>query len=138
MCAPLQTKQHHKSRLCSAAVGSLRPYTVVLRWGVVMIMTFPQLQCQSLQSLLLVQSRHTFLDKRHHPERDGDKKKKTLQDEPPSLIDPPVNHELAAGDNQQIVGHFSVLKGSMVTSHKLKWPRKIHRIDCVLINLVHT
>ncbi len=46
-------------------------YTVVLRWGVVMIMAFSQLQSQCFQSLQLVQSSHAFLDKRHHPERDG-------------------------------------------------------------------
>lgn len=67
-----------------------------------MIMAFSQLQSQGFQSLQLVQSGHAFLDKRHHPKRDG---KKQAQDEPlppprththtrtQSLIDPPVNRE---------------------------------------------
>lgn len=63
-------------------------YTVVLRWGVVMIMAFSQLQSQGFQSLQLVQSCHALLDKRHHPERDGGGEKKKTQDD----------RELAAGD----------------------------------------
>jgi len=47
-------------------------YTVVLRWGVVMIMAFSQFHSQSFQPLQLVQSSHAFLDKRHNPERDGE------------------------------------------------------------------
>lgn len=43
--------------------GSLGSYTVILGWSVVVIMAFPQLHSQSLQSVLLVQPGHTFLDK---------------------------------------------------------------------------
>lgn len=46
-------------------------YIVILRQSVVMIVAFSQLQSQRLQSVLLVQSGDTFLDKRHDPERDG-------------------------------------------------------------------
>lgn len=55
---------------CSSAPwGSLGSYAVVFGWGVVTIMAFSKLQSQSLQSFQLVQSSHTFLDKRHHSER---------------------------------------------------------------------
>ena len=64
-------------------LGVSGSYTVVLGRGVVVIMAFPQLQSQSLQSVQLVQSRHAFLDEGHHPGR------KTIH----SLIGSPVHPE---------------------------------------------
>lgn len=77
-----------------------------------MIMAFSQLQSQSFQSLQLVQSGHAFLDERHHPERK--KQKHEANYEPPSLIDPPINRELAAGDCQLTLWRSPVLKGGNV------------------------
>lgn len=67
-------------------LGSSGSYTVVLRWGVVMIMAFPQLQSQSLQSVQVVQPGHTFLNERHDPERDWDKNKRLRMSQPAWLI----------------------------------------------------
>ena len=83
-----------------------------------MIMAFSQLQSQSFQSLQLVQSGHAFLDERHHPENKIQKKKNQTNHEAnydsPSLIDPPINGELAAGNCQLILWRSPVLKGGNV------------------------
>lgn len=77
MCARVHCIQCVKSVLrlkrtvVSRVLGVTGSYTVILRWSVVVIMAFPQLHSQSFQSVLLVQPRHAFLNKRHHPEREG-------------------------------------------------------------------
>lgn len=46
----------------------MESYTVILRGGAVVIVALAQLLGQSLQSVLLVQPGHTFLNERHHTE----------------------------------------------------------------------
>ena len=102
--------------ICKSGGGGIRTrvlrvsgsYTVVLGRCVVVIMAFPQLQSQSLQSVQLVQSRHAFLDEGHHPGR------KTIH----SLIGSPVHPE-GAHTHQDSV--FAASQTPNAKKKKLNW-----------------